>query len=198
MKDYEMMARQNQHRAKEILRELDLLNFWESHGCRANLIGSVAMNLLVKHLDIDIHVYSQGITEEASFAIVADLAKNPRIKEIRCINGLYTDEHCIAWHAIYVDEVGDKWQIDMIHIESGTQYDGYFERMAECINEKLSREQRDTILRLKFETPDNEVIHGVEYYQAVMEDGVRTLQGMREWVNRHRNDDGIYWMPDSV
>lgn len=62
-----MLAQQNQHRANEVIRELDLLNFWECHGCRANLIGSLAMNLLVKHLDIDIHVYSSDITEESQF-----------------------------------------------------------------------------------------------------------------------------------
>lgn len=107
------------------------------------------MNLLVKHLDIDIHVYSAGITEASSSAIVADLAKDPRIKEIRCINGLYTDERCIAWHAIYEDEVGDKWQIDMKHIEAGAKYDGFFERMSRRINELLTAEQRDAILRLK-------------------------------------------------
>lgn len=196
MKKYETLARQNQQRAKEILRKLDLLNFWESHGCRANLIGSLAMGLLVKHLDIDIHVYSLGITEESSFAIAAELAKNPRIKEIRCINGLHTEEHCMAWHAIYEDEVGDRWQIDMIHIENGTQYDGYFERMAERINEKLTAGQRDAILRLKYETPDDEEIHGVEYYQSVMEDGVRSLEELRDWVKAHRNPDGIYWIPD--
>lgn len=189
-----MIALQNRQRAKEVIRELDLINFWESHGCRANLIGSLAMNLLVKHLDIDIHIYSSGITEESSFAIVAELAKNPRIKEIRCINGLFTDEHCIAWHAIYEDKTGENWQIDMIHIEAGTQYDGYFEHMAERINEKLTAEQRDTILRLKYETPENEEIHGVEYYQAVMEDGVNTLEEMREWVKKHRNHNGIYWI----
>lgn len=196
MKEYELLARQNQLRAKEILKKLDLLNFWESHGCRANLIGSVAMNLLVKHLDIDVHVYSSDITENSSFAIVADLAKNPRIKEIRCINGLFADEHCIAWHAIYEDEIGDRWQIDMIHIESGTQYDGFFERMADRIRERLTDEQRDAILRLKYETPDDEPIHGVEYYQAVMEYGVRTLDGMRTWVRSHRDPAGLYWMPD--
>lgn len=195
MKEYEMLARHNQQRAEKVITDLDLLHFWEAHGCRANLIGSVAMNLLVKHLDIDIHVYSAGITEASSFAIVADLAKDQRIKEIRCINGLYTDERCIAWHAIYEDEVGDKWQIDMIHIEAGTKYDGFFERMSRRINELLTAEQRDAILRLKYETPENEEIYGVEYYQAVMDDGVRTVEEMREWVKMHRNPDGIYWIP---
>ena len=60
----------------------------------------------------------------------------------------------------------------------------------------MTAEQRDAILRLKYQTPENEEIHGVEYYQAVMEDGVRNLEEMREWVRTHRNPDGIYWMPD--
>lgn len=196
MNEYEKLARHNQQRANEVLKELDLQKFWENHGCRVNLIGSLAMGLLVKHLDIDIHVYSSGITEESSFAIVADLAKNPSIKEIRCINGLHTDEHCMAWHVIYEDANGESWQLDMIHIESGTRYDGFFEHMAERINERLTEKQRQTILRLKYETPDDEEIHGVEYYQAVMENGVNTLEAMRAWVKTHRNSGGTYWMPD--
>lgn len=196
MQNYELLALQNQQRAHEVIKRLDLLTFWENHGCRANVIGSLAMKLLVKHLDIDIHVYSSGITEESSFAIIADLAKNQHIKEIRCINGLHTDEHCIAWHAIYEDAKGDKWQLDMIHIESGTQYDGFFELMAQRINARLTEKQRQTILRLKFETPDDEEIHGVEYYLAVIEDGVATLDELRNWVATHRTTGGIYWMPD--
>lgn len=195
MKEYELIARRNQQRAHEILKESGTAEIWEKNGCRVNLIGSLAMGLLVKHLDIDLHVYSSGITEESSFAIVAELAKNARIKEIKCINGLNTDEHCMAWHLSYEDVDGRIWQIDIIHIESGTQYDGYFEQMARRINEVLSDKERDTILRLKFETPDDEVIHGVEYYQAVMEDKIENLATLREWVSKNRKAEGIYWIP---
>lgn len=195
MKEYEVVARRNQFRAMEILEELDLLEFWRGNGCKANLIGSLPMGLLVKHLDIDLHVYSSGVTEEGSFRIVSALAKNPHIREIRCINGLHTDEHCIAWHLTYADRDERLWQIDIIHIESGTQYDGYFETMADRIKKVLTDEQRDAILRLKYETPDGEEIHGVEYYQAVIEDGVRSLSELRSWVSIHRQPDGSYWMP---
>lgn len=195
MKEYESVALKNQQRAKEIIAKLNLIGFWEERGCRVNLIGSLEMGLLVKHLDIDLHVYSSGITEEKSFGIVAELAKNPRIKEIRCINGLSTDEHCIAWHLTYEDIDGRLWQLDIIHIESGTRYDGFFEKMADRIKAVLTPWQRDTILRLKYETPDNEIIHGVEYYQAVIEAGVDTLDVMRDWVLTNRNPDGSYWMP---
>ena len=196
MKDYEIIAQQNQQRAFEILKELKLVELWERYGCKVNLIGSLSMNLLVKHLDIDLHVYSSGITEETSFQIASQIAKFKRVKELKCINGLHTDEHCIAWHAMYEDTDGRIWQIDIIHIETGTQYDGYFERMAKRINEILLEEQRDTILRLKYETPDNEVIHGVEYYRAVIEDNVQTLDELREWVKVNRKIQGEYWIPD--
>lgn len=189
------MALRNQQRAREVLAELDLVSFWEKHGCRVNLIGSLPLGLLVKHLDIDLHVYSAELTEEKSFAIIAELAKNPKVKEIRCINGLQTNEHCIAWHLTYEDVDSRLWQIDIIHIEEGTTYDGFFERMTERIQEVLTDEQRDAILRLKFETPDDETIHGVEYYQAVIEDGVRNMAQMREWVKINRKPGGSYWMP---
>lgn len=195
MKEYELLAQQNQKRAFEILTELQIIELWESHGCRVNVIGSLAMELLVKHLDIDLHVYSSGITEESSFGIAAKIAKNERVKEIRCINGLHSDEHCIAWHVSYEDVDSRVWQIDIIHIESGTQYDGFFEKMAQRIKAVLDKDSRDTIRRLKYETPDNEEIHGVEYYQAVLEDNVSSLNELREWVKKDRNPDGIYWMP---
>lgn len=196
MEKYELLAERNQERAWSVLRELNLVEFWERWGCRANLIGSLKMGLLVKHLDIDIHVYSSNLTEERSFAIVSQLAKNPAIKEIRCINGLFTEEHCIAWHLTYEDVRKDMWQIDIIHIEEGSRYDGFFEKMAERIIERLTPAQRDTILRLKYETPEGEEIHGVEYYQAVMEYGVNDLEELRQWVKQHRKQEGLYWMPE--
>lgn len=194
MKEYELLAQQNQVRAYEVLKSTRLVELWSENGCIVNLVGSLPMRLLVKHLDIDMHVYSSRVTEESSFAIVAQIAKNPSVREISCINGLHTDEHCVAWHIKY--EHGESvWQIDIIHIESGTEYDGFFERMVSKINESLTPLQRDTILRLKYETPEDEEIHGVEYYQAVMEHGVRTLEELREWVKMHRKSGGTYWMP---
>lgn len=166
---------------------------WKSFGCRVNLVGSLPMRLLVKHLDIDLHIYSSGITEESSFNIASKIAKNPGVKELRCINGLKTDEHCIAWHIQYEDSDKRIWQIDIIHIENGTAYDGYFEKMANRINEILLPEQRDIILRLKYETPDEEEIHGVEYYQAVIEVNVTNLSELRKWLKKNRKVGGAYW-----
>ena len=60
---------------------------------------------------------------------------------------------------------------------------------------RLDDATRDTILRLKYETPENEGIHGVEYYQAVLEGGVRTLDELRRWRAAHPLDGVNLWMP---
>lgn len=95
----------NQGRAKRVLMSSDIANVWEQNGCRVNLIGSLRMGLLASHKDIDLHVYSKDITEESSFAIAAQIAKLPNVLEIKCINGLHTDEHCIAWRDCLITQV---------------------------------------------------------------------------------------------
>ena len=188
------MALANQERAEDVLESSGVAGIWERNGCRVSLVGSLRMGLLASHRDIDLHVYSKGITEESSFAIAAQIAKCPGVTEIRCINGLYTDEHCVAWHIFYMFE-GELWKFDVIHIEGGTEYDGYFERMADRIVEVMSPEQKATILRLKFGTPEDKDYHGVEYYEAVIADGVSDMEGFEVWVREHRNKPLYYWIP---
>ena len=184
----------NQERAKRVLMNSDIANVWEQNGCRVNLIGSLRMGLMASHKDIDLHVYSKGITEESSFAIAAQIAKLPDVIEIKCINGLHTDEHCIAWHIFYKYEE-DIWQIDVIHIEEGTEYDGFFEQMADRITEVMTNDQKETILRLKFETLSDKDYHGVEYYEAVIADGISNMVELEEWVIEHRKKPMYYWIP---
>ena len=184
----------NQERARGVLVSSGIADVWERNGCRVNLVGSLRMGLLASHRDIDLHVYSKGITEEGSFAIAAQVARLPGVTEIRCINGLHTDEHCVAWHIFYRcdDEV---WQFDVIHIEEGTEYDGFFERMADRIVEVMTPAQKDTILRLKFETLSDKDYHGVEFYEAVIADGISNMVEFEEWITDHRKKPMYYWIP---
>ncbi len=183
-------------RALEVLEKSGVVSIWENAGVEVRLVGSLRMGLLAKHRDIDLHVYSKGITEDISFEIAAQIAKNPDILEIKCINGLHTDEHCISWHLQYKMQENEIWQIDIIHIEKDSYYDGFFEKMADKIAAQLSPELRNTILSLKFETPDDEEIHGVEYYEGVISDGVRTLPELRKWLKTRRSKPFYYWMPE--
>lgn len=160
-----------------------------------NIVGSLRMGLLASHRDIDLHVYSKGITAESSFGIAAKIAQNPEVTEIRCINGLHTDEHCVAWHIYYRACDGETWQFDVIHIEEDTEYDGYFEKMADRIIAVVTPEQRETILRLKFDTPPDRDYHGVEYYEAVIADNVESMNDFENWVVEHRKKPAYYWIP---
>ena len=194
-KEINALALINQTKANEVLKQSGIAEIWKEADCRVNLVGSLRMGLLASHRDIDLHVYSSGITTESSFAIAAKIAKNPNVTEIRCINGLHTDEHCIAWHVFYKCDDGEIWQFDIIHIEEGTEYDGYFEKMADRIVEVMTPDQRDIILRLKFETPEGKDYHGVEYYEAVIADSVTDMSGFENWVSTHRKKSPYYWIP---
>lgn len=193
---YTEKSQEASKRAIEVLEKSGVKQIWEQTGAEVRLVGSLRMGLIAKHRDIDLHVYSSGITEESSFAIASQMAKNPNIVEIKCLNGLHTDEHCIAWHLQYRVNENEIWQIDIIHIEKGTQYDGYFEEMADRIVAKLTPELKETILSMKYNTPDNEIIHGVEYYEAVIANGITNLQELREWIKTRRSKPFYYWMPD--
>lgn len=182
-------------KAQKVLAKSGISEVWERAGCRVNIVGSLRMGLMASHRDIDLHVYSKGITAKESFLIMSEIAENPRVAEIKCINGLYTEEQCVAWHVMYRVEDEELWHFDIIHIEEGSQYDGYFERMADRIKEVMTEEHRHLILKLKFEAPAESGYHGVEFYEAVIADGVTNLEEFEEWVLRHRSQPPYYWIP---
>lgn len=189
------IAQTNQQRAHEIIQELNLIPLWASINVEAHLVGSLRMGLLMKHLDIDLHLYSNPVSLADDFRIIARLAQNHRIKQIEYANLLDTEEACLEWHLHYEDPLNQMWQIDMIHILKGSRYDSYFEQMADRIVAALTDETRHTILQLKYETPESEKIMGIEYYQAVLRDGVKNYVEFETWRRQHPITGIITWMP---
>ena len=189
------IAQINQQRAHEIIQELNLIPLWASINVEAHLVGSLRMGLLMKHLDIDLHLYSDPVSLADDFRIIARLAQNHRIKQIEYANLLDTEEACLEWHLHYEDPLNQMWQIDMIHILKGSRYDGYFEQMADRIVTALIDETRHTILQLKYETPESEKIMGIEYYQAVLRDGVKNYAEFETWRRQHSITGIVTWMP---
>lgn len=189
------IAEQNQQKAWEIVENTNVIPIWESIGARINLVGSLRTGLLMKHRDIDFHIYTPTLTLADSFRAMEKLAENESVKRIEYVNLLHTVEACIEWHVWYQDTDSELWQIDMIHIQEGSRYDGYFEKVAEWISNVLTDETRESILRLKYETPDSEKIIGIEYYQAVIRDGVRSSPEFEEWRKRHPMTGVVEWMP---
>ena len=189
------LAEKNQKRAKNIIEETNIINIWKSIGAEINLVGSLRMGLLLKHKDIDFHIYTTQLNIYDSFKAIAQLAQNPSIIKIEYNNLIDTEEHCIEWHAWYIDRDNDLWQIDMIHILKGSRYDGYFEKVADNICAALTPEKKLAILTLKNETPDTEKIMGIEYYQAVIENGIDNCSDFIEWRKKHPANGIVNWIP---
>lgn len=189
------IAKQNQEEAWKVVENSGVVKAWESIGAEVNLVGSLRTGLLMKHRDIDFHIYSSPLTLSNSFQAMALLAENPNVKKIECVNLLHTVEECVEWHAFYQEPDGECWQIDMMHIKRGSRYDGYFEQVADRIAAVLTDETRQAILQLKYDTPETEKAMGVEYYQAVIRDGVRNYADFEEWRRQHPVTGVIEWMP---
>ena len=173
------LAAENQRRARAVLAELQAEAAWRSAGATPHLVGSLRTGLLMTHRDIDLHIYSPVLSPEGSFAAMARIARNPRIRRIEYANLLNAEDRCIEWHAQYADTEGDLWQIDMIHISAA-----------------LTDETRLAILRLKFETPATEHVPGIAYCMAVLRDGVRTRSEFEAWRAAHPLTGIAEWMPE--
>lgn len=190
------LAAENRQRALRLIEERQLFEAWRSAGAAPHLVGSLRSGLLMKHLDIDLHVYSPApLRIEESFAAVARIARHPGIREIEYANRLDAEDNCLEWHVQYADERGALWQIDMIHLPEGSPWEGHFERVADRIAAALTDEMRHAILQLKYETPDTEKVPGIAYYMAVLRDGVRTFSEFSAWRRTHPLTGIVAWMP---
>ena len=192
--DITIAAETVQQRASEVIRRSGVRDAWESIGANVNQVGSMATGLLMKHLDLDFHIYTDTLNPAESFKAITQICADPNVSQLEYRNLAATDEACLEWHIRY-DLDGESWQIDMIQILKGSQFDGFFERVANRIEAVLTPETRRSILELKYLTPENKHIAGIEYYQAVIADGVRTWPEFTEWRKAHPANGINLWCP---
>ncbi|MBO7328889.1 MAG: phosphoglycerate mutase family protein [Lentisphaeria bacterium] len=193
-RNIELIAQNNLEKALQVIEKSGVCQAWESIGATVNQVGSMAMGLLMKHRDIDYHIYTEKLDIAESFEVIKKICTKPGVTRMEYRNLADTEEACLEFH-IYFMLDGEEWQIEMIQILKGSQFDGYFERVAERINAVLTPETRRAILELKYLTPDNEHIMGIEYYQAVIADGVRTYPEFIQWRKTHPANGIINWCP---
>ncbi len=193
--DFTTIAKRNQERAQSVLEDTGVLDLWLAEGFRVELVGSLRMGLLMRNLDIDMHVYSDPFSLSSGFKVIANLALNDRIRRIEYINLLDAEDKCLEWHAWYEAPNGNTWQIDMIQIHMESPYAGYFERVADGILAKLTPEIKHAILEIKNAVPQGQKVMGIEVYQAVIRDGIREYAEFMEWKKGTKQQDIIEWMP---
>ena len=194
MNNIEIIAQNNFEKALLLIEKSGVRQAWESIGATVHQVGSMAMGLLMKHRDIDFHIYTEKLDIAESFEVIKKICVNPAVTRMEYRNLADTEEACLEFHVWFMQNE-EEWQIDMIQILKGSQFDGYFERVAQRIKALLTPEIRRTILELKYLTPDNEHIMGIEYYQAVIADGVRSYPEFIQWRKNHPVNGIIEWCP---
>ena len=190
----ELIANNNLQKAMRIIEKSGIRQTWKAIGATVNQVGSMAMGLLMKHRDIDFHIYTDKLDITESFEVMKKICANPAVTRMEYRNLADTEEACLEFHIWFMLD-DEEWQIDMIQILKGSRFDGYFEHVAQRIKAVLTPETRRTILELKYQTPDNEHIMGIEYYQAVLADGIRSYPEFMEWRKTHPANGIISWCP---
>lgn len=194
MNDIELIAQNNFEKALQVIEKSNVRQAWESIGAEVHQVGSMAMGLLMKHRDIDFHIYTDELNVSESFKVIQKLCANPSVTRMEYRNLADTAEACLEFHIWFMLE-NEEWQLDMIQILKDSQFDGFFENVAARINAVLTPETRRTILELKYLTPDDEHIMGIEYYQAVIEDNVKTYPEFLQWRSKHPATGIVTWCP---
>jgi len=189
------LSKYNQQLGREILEQTPLIPAWEGIGARVNIVGSMKTGLMVKNRDIDLHIYTDRLFIAESFSVMRQLAEEMSLKEIQYINSIDTEEECIEWHVVYKDKYSNPWKFDMIHIRSGSKYDGVVEKVTDAIIRRLTPETRQAILQIKYDIPSTIHIRSIEIYQAVLSSGVRSFKEFEEWRRVNPLTDTLDWMP---
>ena len=181
------------NRAYKIIHDLKIIETWEKIGARVNLVGSLKMGLLVKHRDIDFHIYTNDLSPVQALKVIAELAHSPGVKKIEYSNLSDKEDCCLEFHLWIEDDIGELWQIDMINIKSNSKYDGYFEQVADTVLKQMTKEQKQLICELKYVTPDTEKIAGIEYYKAVIQDNIKSWNEFVVWRKQQSFSGIIEW-----
>lgn len=185
----------NQLLAWKVLGESNIIPIWESIGAKVNIVGSLKTKLLMKNLDIDIHIYTKVLSIQDSFDAIARIAQNSSFKEILYKNLIDTEEECIEWHLIYEDKEANLWKFDLIHILMGSKYNGFVENVTDSIVNSLTPETREAILQIKFDTPNDIKIPSIEIYQAVLSNKIRSYKEFIQWRESNSLVNTIQWLP---
>ena len=190
----ELIAKNNFEKALQVIEKSAVKAAWEAIGAAVNQVGSMAMGLLMKHRDIDFHIYTEKLDISESLEVIKKICSNPAVSRMEYRNLADTGEACLEFHVWFMLD-DEEWQIDMIQILKNSQFDGYFERVAQRIKTVLTPETRRAILELKYLTPNDEHIIGIEYYQAVIADGIRSYPEFVTWRKNHPVSGIITWCP---
>jgi len=190
------LAKQNLVKAFQIIEELQIQKIWEELHSTCHLVGSVKTGLLLTHLDIDFHVYSENFSIAQSFKAIAKISDYPSIKEVTYKNLLQEEDMCLEWHLSYEECPERIWTIDIIHLKNESPFAGMIERITQKIDTVLTKDLRNKILNLKWESNlHDEKVASIELYEAVIDHGIETFDNLKKWQNEKDKNRISLWEP---
>ncbi len=188
-------SRRMREQALEILAELDLMGLWGRFG-RPVLVGATAYDL-VWDPDLDMEIYCPRVSAEQGFRVLGECAsRNPRVLSARYDNLISGPDRAYYWQLRYRAEEGTEWKVDMW--SAPEDYDlPRSEYLVEPMNRALNEELRALIVGLKAarrREPGLECL-SIDLYRAVLEDGVRSPETLREWLASNETGGLSAWRP---
>ena len=179
--------------ARGILDELGLVAAWSRYG-RPVLVGAVANDLGLDP-DIDLEVYCPTLSPDHGFAVLAQAARNPAVKETLFQNHLDGPDGAYYWRIHYAASDGEMWKIDM-----WSAADDYAlprgEHLVGPLGRALTPEIRRAILALKaWRAQAGFDCLSIDLYRAVVSGGVRDAQGLMAWKAANETGQLSDWRP---
>ncbi len=180
--------------ALELLAELRALEHLARLGT-VEVTGSVAHGLVVAH-DIDIDVTAAALDPRACFAVMSELAADPRVVRVVYAN---TAER-FGWLSfdIVCTFAGEKWTIELYVNGPDASCFGWTSELAGTFSRVLTPEQRDAILELKEALVDDPEYRSMDVYRAVMDGGVRGIDAFLAWRTENGSEELARWLPATV
>lgn len=180
--------------ADNILADLDLIARWQRFG-RPVLVGAYAYDLIVEP-DIDIEIYCPDLRIEHGFQVLCECVLNRAVTHASFSNELNGRDKALYWQLRYRQNSVVEWKIDMWSAPADYALPRS-EDLIEPMRRALTPETRRIILELK----EARWLHrdlacpSVDLYRAVLEDGVRTLDDLRHWLQSHTTGQLLDWKP---
>jgi hypothetical protein len=183
--------------AEEILSELQLVQLWSQFG-RPVIVGALAYDLMFDY-DIDMEIYCPDLKIGHGFQVLADCALNPHVRQAAFLNALETPDKALYWKLQYLDRHGNEWKIDMWSAPEDYPLPRA-ENLIAPMQRALDRESRAAILALKQARKADSSLKclSIDIYRAVIDDGVRTPEQLRTWLEQHETGVLTDWKPRIV
>ena len=98
-------SRERCRQARAILDELGLIDAWSKFG-RPVVVGAVAYELALAP-DIDLEIYCPRLDPADGFAVLAQAARSPGVREVLFQNHLSDPDKALYWRIDYRDAAGE-------------------------------------------------------------------------------------------